>query len=154
MNSYATDFLRWPITRPRSELKIASPSVCVHELAAVASATVATATLPYRHHHHRDHHHHHQTARKITWAHKGGQQLRPTRITQLRPPLLLLLHQVHSAFSLLCRLQEIFSRGLPDAKNTYLVCSEDYTSSKLVLFCFVCVYQNLITVVWVLLTVL
>ena len=79
-------FLRWPITRPRSELKIASPSVCVHELAAVASATVATATLPYRHHHHRDHHHHHQTARKITWAHKGGQQLRPTRVTQLRPP--------------------------------------------------------------------
>ena len=27
------------------------------------------------------------------------------------------------------------SRGLPGAKNTQLVCSEEYTSSKLVLFC-------------------
>ena len=125
----------------RSELKIRfsfSP-VCVHELAAVAAATAATTSLPYRHRHRRYHHHQHHTAHKSTTAGllttAGGVSGYATQ--SVADSTLLLLTRCILQFSIHLALPstEFFSRGLPDAKNTQLVCSEEYTASKLVLFC-------------------
>ena len=125
----------------RSELKIRfsfSP-VCVHELAAVAAATAATTSLPYRHRHRRYHHHQHHTAHKSTTAGllttAGGVSGYATQ--SVADSTLLLLTRCILQFSIHLALPstENFSRGLPDAKNTQLVCSEEYTASKLVLFC-------------------
>ena len=125
----------------RSELKIrfSFSSVCVHELAAVAAATAATTSLPYRHRHRRYHHHQHHTAHKSTTAGllttAGGVSGYATQ--SVADSTLLLLTRCILQFSIHLALPstENFSRGLPDAKNTQLVCSEEYTASKLVLFC-------------------
>ena len=140
MNSYVT-VLRWPMKTLRSELKIRfsfSP-VCVHELAAVAAATAATTSLPYRHRHHRYRHHQHHTAHKSTTAGllttAGG--VSSSSHSQQRgvdpPPASSGAFSIQHSACLPST--KIFPRGLPDAKNTQLVCSEEYTSSKLVLFC-------------------
>ena len=105
----------------------------------MAAATAATTRLPYRHRHHRYHHHQHHTAHKSTTAGllttAGGVSGYATQ--SAADSTLLLLHQVHSAFqqSTCVAVYRNFPRGLPDAKNTQLVCSDEYTSSKLVLFC-------------------
>ena len=106
----------------------------------MAAATAATTRLPYRHRHHRYHHHQHHTAHKSTTAGllttAGGVSGYANQ--SAADSTLLLLHQVLSAFQQLTCVavyRKNFPRGLPDAKNTQLVCSEEYTSSKLVLFC-------------------